>query len=189
LKSDAITFFNKLSAKLLETKVTDSLDNSLTLNSGVEKAVTLLEDTKNFEKKVMIIGNGGSAAIASHTQNDLCKAVGVQALVFTETALLTALSNDNGYETAFESQVDMWAADGDLLLAISSSGNSENILRAVKKAKNKNCKIITLSGFSENNSLRKTGDVNFYAPANTYGFVELIHSIIAHFLTDSAFGE
>lgn len=186
MKSDAITFFNKLSAQLLETLVSDAAGNNLTLNSGVEKAVALLKAAKDSGNKVMVIGNGGSAAIASHTQNDLCKAVGVQSLVFTETPLLTALSNDNGYETAYESQVDMWAAPGDILFAISSSGNSENILRSVTKAKAKNCKIITLSGFSEDNALRKTGEINFYAPADTYGSVELIHSVLTHFITDCA---
>src|SRR3990170_2552226 len=94
----------------------------------------------------MLIGNGGSAAIASHMQSDLRKAVNV------------------------------WASPGDLLLAISSSGQSENILRAVRRSTERRCDTITLSGFSTENPLRRLGALNFYVPSCEYGHVEMIHS-------------
>lgn len=134
----------------------------------------------------MLVGNGGSAAIVSHMQNDLCKAVGVRAMVFNEPPLLTALSNDHGYGCVFERPVDLWAESGDLLLAISSSGQSENILRAARSAKARGCQILTLSGFLADNPLRGMGHLNFYAPSQVYGYVELVHSVLAHFLTDCA---
>jgi len=135
-------------------------------------------------KKVIVIGNGGSAAIASHMQNDLCKACGIRAMVLTETSLLTALSNDLNYNEAYPELVKLWADKGDTLVAISSSGKSENIIKSCRIAKQKGCSVITLSGFSTNNHLRKEGDVNFYIPSMDYGVVELSHSIITHYITD-----
>ena len=119
-------------------------------------------------------------------QNDLCKAVGVRSLVFNEAPLLSALSNDLSYAAAFEVLVDLWAEDGDALIAISSSGQSENIIRAADAAKKKGCSVITLSGFKSNNPLRNRGLINFYVPADQYGFVELGHSILTHYLSDAA---
>jgi D-sedoheptulose 7-phosphate isomerase len=132
----------------------------------------------------MLIGNGGSAAIVSHVQNDLCKQAGIRALVFTEPPLLTALGNDCGYDSVFELPVELWASSGDLLIAVSSSGRSENILRAVHAATLQGCQIVTLSGFQADNPLRCMGDVNFYVPAHTYGFVESAHMALAHCLID-----
>jgi len=69
--------------------------------------------------KALLIGNGGSAAIVSHMHNDLCKMVGVRAMCLTETPLMTALANDDGYETVFHKPISMWADRGDLLIAVS----------------------------------------------------------------------
>ena len=110
----------------------------------------------------------------------------VRALDFSQVSLLTALSNDEGYECVYEYPITLWADAGDLLLAISSSGKSENILRAVKAAAAKKCGIITLSGFGADNPLRRLGDVNFYVSSREYGYVESAHSVIAHLITDRA---
>ena len=134
----------------------------------------------------MIVGNGGSAAIASHIHNDLCKSVGMRAMVFNETPLLTAFSNDLSYTVAFENLINLWADNGDMLIAISSSGKSENILRAAKVALVKGSTVITLSGFKHDNPLRHMGQVNFFVPSGEYGYVELIHSILAHYISDAA---
>ena len=119
-------------------------------------------------------------------QNDLCKAVGVRAMVFNEPPLLTALSNDHGYGCVFERPVELWATTDDVLLAISSSGQSENILRAVQADEARGCHVITLSGFRADNPLRQMGDVNFYVPSHVYGYVEVAHMALAHFLTNRA---
>ena len=136
--------------------------------------------------KLMAIGNGGSAAIASHMQNDVCKAVGVRSLVFTEQPLLTALANDDGYETVFETPVKLWAEPGDVLVAISSSGRSQNILRAVQAATERHCEVVTLSGFDEANPLRDMGAVNFHVASDVYGLVENVHGALTHYITDRA---
>lgn len=107
-------------------------------------------------------------------------------MVFTEASALTALANDYGYECVFERPVELWADADDLLVAISSSGQSENILRAARAASARNCRVITLSGFSADNPLRRLGNLNFYVPSPEYGYVELAHSVITHFLTDYA---
>ena len=182
----AKAYFHKLSELLLSLQVTDQNGVVLSFDEGTSRAVEMILSVKSASRKVMLIGNGGSAAIASHMQNDLCKAVGVRAIVFNEPPLLTALANDYGYECVFERPVELWADTGDLLLAISSSGQSENILRAVRASVARGCQVITLSGFSPDNPLRRMGHLNFYMPSQGYGYVEASHSVLAHFLTDCA---
>jgi len=166
-------------------EIRDAAEASLSPDDGAKMAIELIRETKAGNGKAFIVGNGGSAAIASHMQNDLCKAVGLRALVFTEQPLLTALTNDHGYEGAYEAMVKLWAGAGDLLVAISSSGRSENILRAALAARASGCRIITLSGFSGKNPLRLLGDVNFYVPSSSYGHVELLHAVLTQFFTDA----
>lgn len=179
-------YCNNLSSLLSQSEVTDQHGGTMPLDEGAGNVVNMILSVKLDNRKVMVIGNGGSAAIASHTQNDLCKAVGVRALVFDDTSLLTALSNDHGYGCVYERPIKLWAEKGDLLIAISSSGQSENIIRAVKAAEKYGCGIITLSGFKPDNPLRAMGSINFYVPVADYGYVESAHAILTHFFTDNA---
>jgi D-sedoheptulose 7-phosphate isomerase len=181
----ATDYFQSLTSLLLETQITDKAGATLSLDDGSQQAVNLMLKA-GVANKMMVVGNGGSAAIASHVHNDLCKAVGVKALVFTEVPLLTALSNDLGYNEAYEQQVRLWATPGDVLIAISSSGQSKNILQAVNEATKLGCSVITFSGFQPNNPLRQLGTLNFYIASDLYGFVELNHANLLHFLTDLA---
>jgi len=84
----------------------------------------------------------------------------------------------------FEKPVEMFADEGDVLIAISSSGRSSNILAAVDRARQKACAIVTLSGFDSDNPLRRKGDVNFYVPSHSYGFVEISHLVLCHYIAD-----
>ena len=186
--SSAAAYFRQLSDVASLMEATDAQGTGMPLDEGIERALELLLAVKSAGAKVMLIGNGGSAAIVSHMHNDLCKAVGVRALVYNEPPLLTALTNDEGYVHAFERCVDLWAEPADVLLAVSSSGASENILLGVKAARDHRASVVTLSGFAPDNPLRALGDLNFYAPAETYGPVELSHQALAHFLTDRACG-
>ena len=178
-------YLDELNRLFQGMEISNANGASLATDDGARAAVALIEEIKRMNCKAMVVGNGGSAAIASHTQNDFCKAVGMRSLVFTEQPLLTALSNDDSYQSAYESLVRLWAVEGDLLVAISSSGRSENILRAVMAAKAAGCKVITMSGFGADNPLRRTGDVNFYIPSGDYGPVEIAHAALAQFLTDA----
>lgn len=182
----ATSYVHKLSELLLSTAVTGRQGRLLPLEVGIDKALGLILSVRSTSRKVMLIGNGGSAAIVSHMQNDLCKAVRVRAMVFNEAPLLTALTNDHGYGCVFERPLQLWADDGDLLLAVSSSGQSENILRAVRASVESRCQVITFSGFNTDNPLRQMGDVNFYVPSRSYGHVEVAHAALAHLLTDCA---
>ncbi len=181
---DVLEYITQLSNLLQTVQVTDTQNNCFSLQEGCRKAIDFFSDVKNQKKKVLLIGNGGSAAIVNHMQNDLCCSNGIRCIVFDEAPMLTALSNDHGYTQVFEKPVKLWADPGDLILAISSSGCSENILRAVEGAKIGGCRIITLSGFSDGNKLRKLGDLNFYVAAKSYGLVEMAHSTLTHFITD-----
>ena len=137
----------------------------------------LLEVNKN-NKKILIFGNGGSAAIASHFSVDLTKNARVRCLNFNEAGLITCFANDYGFEHWAEKAIDFYGDEGDLLIVISSSGQSENMLNAVKAARNCNFQsVITLSGFSEDNPLKKLGDINLWVNNKSYNFVETVHQI------------
>jgi D-sedoheptulose 7-phosphate isomerase len=133
---------------------------------------------------IFFIGNGGSAAIASHMAADYCKAGGFRARALNDAATLTCLANDVGYVNVFSQQIAWQAREGDMLVAISSSGKSNNILRAVEAAHSKGCKVVTVSGFAPNNPLRERGDLNFYVASDKYGIVEVAHHAILHAILD-----
>jgi D-sedoheptulose 7-phosphate isomerase len=115
---------------------------------------------------------------------DFLKNAKIAALAFSDSSLLTCLSNDLGYENVFKKPIEMLAQRGDIVFDISSSGCSKNILNAAIAAKRKGCILITLSGFKRNNPLRNLGDVNLYVPSNSYGYVESTHSVICHCIND-----
>lgn len=127
--------------------------------------------------KLIIAGNGGSAAMSSHVSVDFTKAAGVRAINFNEADLLTCFSNDYGYEKVFEKAVEFYADEGDLLILISSSGNSPNVINAAKKAKQLKMNVVTFSGFDNNNKLKDMGDFNFWVDSKAYNIVEMTHHI------------
>ena len=178
-------YFDDLMHALRSTEVTLDTGTSVALEDGVQRAIDTLASVRDQGRKVMVIGNGGSAAIAGHIHNDLTKIVNVRASVFHETSILMALANDDGFETVFERQIRMWAETGDLLLAISSAGRSPNILRGVTAARAAGSHVLTMSGFAPDNPVRAMGHLNFYVPSRAYGFVEMSHHVIAHCITDA----
>ena len=185
MTSDASVYLGELTRLLGAMEIKNAAGESLSLDEGGKAALDLIRQTRKVKAKAVVVGNGGSAAIASHIQNDLCKAVKMRSLVFTEQSLLTALANDDGYQTAYETLLNLWAEPEDLLIAISSSGQSENILRCARAARKAGGRIITLSGFAADNPLRSLGDINFYIPSDSYGHVELAHAALGQFLTDA----
>jgi len=138
----------------------------------------LLKNVNSVGKKTLIFGNGGSAAISSHFSVDLTKNAGLRCVNFNEADLITCFANDYGFERWVEKAVDFYGDEGDLLIVISSSGSSKNMLNGVKAARNGNFQaVVTLSGFAENNPLSQLGDINLWINSRAYNFVENIHQI------------
>jgi D-sedoheptulose 7-phosphate isomerase len=154
---------------------------------AIGEVMEVILDARQKGKKIYFIGNGGSAATASHFANDIaigtrCAELPFKAISLTDNvAILTALGNDEGYETIFRKQLELFVEDGDLLVAISASGNSPNIIECVEYAKNKGNKVIGLTGF-EGGKLKELSDYNIHVPTDKgeYGPVEDLHMIVDH---------
>jgi len=181
---DIKEYFTTLGLLLSKVISTDRDGRKYPFEKAIVDAIRMIINQTSTGGKLIFIGNGGSAAIASHIAIDFWKNAGVRALAFNDSSLLTCISNDYGYEYVFEKPIEMFIESKDILVAISSSGNSENILNGTAAAKKKGAKVLTLSGFSQENQLSKLGDFNFYVPASQYGYVELIHASICHCLVD-----
>lgn len=152
-----------------------------------EALTELVEQVKTLHakgKKVVYVGNGGSAAISSHLATDFWKNGGVRAMAFNDVSLLTCAANDFGYEYVFSKPISMFCDPGDLVFATSSSGNSANILNAVEAAKEKGCQVASFCGFKPENKLRSRGDLNFYVNSMSYGVVEVAHLLLMHSVID-----
>ena len=144
----------------------------------LEEVADLLKVVHSDGKKTLIFGNGGSAAIASHFSVDLTKNAGLRCINCNEADLITCFANDYGFERWVEKAVDFYGDEGDLLIVISSSGSSKNMLNGVKAARNGKFKaVITFSGFEKNNPLRQVGDINLWVDSKAYNFVENIHQV------------
>ena len=144
----------------------------------IEHSVSLINNCYNNGGKVYIVGNGGSSSIASHVSVDFAKVANVPSETFNNSNLITCFANDYGFEHWAEKVVDFYGDEGDLLIVISSSGRSENMLNAVKAARNGNFhSVVTLSGFDKDNSLSQLGDINLWLDSKAYNFVENIHQI------------
>jgi len=162
-------YLNKISKKIIED---ENILNQLIL---VKK---ILLSTIKSKKKVLIFGNGGSAAISSHVSVDLTKNTKIKAINFNEADLITCFSNDYGYQNWVSKAIDFYADKNDVLILISSSGKSKNMLNACKAAKRKKIKnIITFTGNKKNNPLSKLGDVNLWVNSDIYNYIENVHQI------------
>lgn len=150
----------------------------------IGRAVDLALEVKRTKRRMYFIGNGASAAIASHMAADWLKNAGIAAQCFNDGALTTCLANDMGYENVFAIPITAHARKGDLLVAISSSGESDNVLNGVDAAYRAGCYVVTMSGKKPDNRLRNLGDVAFYVPSDHYGTVEVCHHAICHAILD-----
>ena len=179
-----IRYSDILNERIRGTKASNRNGSSIRLEDAMDNIVNVLMEVAASGGKVIFIGNGGSASIASHMAVDFWKNGNIQAISFNDASLLTCISNDNGYENVFSIPINVFAKEGDFLVAISSSGSSPNILKAVDAACSKKCRIATLSGFKENNPLRKKGDINLFVEDTSYGIVETAHAMLLHYVMD-----
>ena len=147
------------------------------VNNSCIKAKKILKDTVRFGRKVMFAGNGASASIANHASLDFTKQAKIKSVNFNESALITAFSNDYGYENWVKKAVEFYGQEGDTLVLISSSGKSPNMVNAAKYANDNNITVITFTGFDYNNPLSMLGDINFWLDSKSYNIIEGIHQI------------
>jgi D-sedoheptulose 7-phosphate isomerase len=169
---------------LLALAVTDRDGTALPAGEGFARWVALTRAVHDRDGSLYLIGNGGSAAMASHMAADACKNGFLRALALNDAALLTATSNDVAFEDVFSLPIERLARPGDLLVAISSSGNSPNIVRALETARAVGLRAVTLSAKQAHNRSRTLGDLNFYVPLERYGWAESAHQIILHYWFD-----
>lgn len=146
--------------------------------AGMDCLVTMLAAVRGRGGKLLFAGNGGSAAISIHMTADFLKNAGFRTVNLFDGAVLTCLGNDYDFSEIFSRQIASLTCKGDLLVCVSSSGNSENVVQAVCAARKKGCGVVTLSGFQKENRIRSMGDLNIYVPAEHYGIVESIHGVI-----------
>jgi D-sedoheptulose 7-phosphate isomerase len=182
------SYFGTLADLLRNTEATDGAKRKIALHEACESFRRAAHDAHNAGNKIMFIGNGGSAGICSHLAIDFSKNGGLRSMAFNDPSVLTCLGNDLGYENVFAKQIEFHGRSGDLLVAISSSGRSPNILRAVKAVRAANCKVVTFSGFTTDNDLRSAGDINFFVQSKEYGFVEVAHLALCHAVLDIDMG-
>jgi D-sedoheptulose 7-phosphate isomerase len=162
-------------------KLLDALDVA-----QIEALIDHLEQRWHSGGRVMLVGNGGSASTASHIVNDLQKCIylesgtALKAMCLADCSpLVLAWANDEGYESVFAPQVQCWGESGDLLIAISGSGNSPNVLRAVEAAREKGVYSFGLSGF-QGGRLADLADACIVVPSDSMQRIEDVHLILLH---------
>ena len=172
-------YLNLYQKSLLENDVSDSMI----------KMKKLLLQTRDEGKKVLIAGNGGSAAMASHVSVDLTKQAGIRTVNFNEADLITCFANDYGYENWVAKAIEFYGDEGDIAILISSSGKSPNMINAAVQAKSMMIPVITLTGFEQDNPLRQFGELNFWVDSRAYNVIENIHQIWLLMVCDLILGK
>lgn len=166
--------------------------NPLFSSSKIDELIQLkdlLTKVNNNGSKTIILGNGGSAAIASHVAVDFSKNAKIRMVNFNEADLITCLSNDYGYDKWMAKAIEIYADKGDAIILISSSGMSPNVVEAAKYSKKESMPIITFTGFDNENNLKKEGDINFWVNSRAYNVVEMVHHIWLLGVCDAIIGK
>lgn len=180
-----MSYFKEVHEGLKKTRVTDFDGNELSFDDGIElwasAARRVQAETGGL---IFFCGNGASCSMAEHMSHDWFQNAVVNTQTCSETSHITAISNDISYEDVFAYRIERILSDKDILVTISSSGNSPNILKAIEAARKRETYIITLSGKKEDNKSGKMGDLNFYVPLDTYGLVESAHAVLLHTALD-----
>lgn len=177
-------YFTRYKASLAEildkTAVTDKAGKSLDAEAGFDAWCEMTRAVQDAGRTLFFIGNGASAMMASHMAVDAGKNGGIRSTAFNDAALLTAVSNDVAFEQCFAEPLRRIGGRDDLLVTISSSGNSPNIITAIDAVHEMGMQVVTLSAMSPDNRSRGKGDLNFHVPANTYGLAEAAHQVLLH---------
>lgn len=177
-------YINELIHTLEDTRIYIDGGKEFDYENGMKVLVKCFTRHKKADTRIFFIGNGGSSAIASHMTADFMKNGGMKTYSLYDNAVTTCMGNDYGYESVFSRPLDFLGQENDLLVAVSSSGNSQNIVNAINTANAKNMETITFTGFQNDNRAKQLGMVNVYVPSEKYGIVESIHNLMLQQIVD-----
>lgn len=162
-------YFNKCAKHLEDVEI---------INEAINAKKIILESSAN-SKKLIFAGNGASASIANHASLDFTKQGKIKSVNFNESAFITAFANDFGYENWLSKCIEIHGNKNDLLILISCSGNSKNLIKAQQKAKKKKINVISLTGCKKNNKLNSSKNIcKIWINSNKYNVIEIIHHTI-----------
>ena len=161
------------------SKLLEEVDSNL-----INQTVELINNKINSDNKIYIVGNGGSSSISSHVSVDFVKAAGIKSETFNNANIITCFANDYGHENWVKEAIKAYCSKDDLIIIISSSGKSPNLVNAAKFCHKKNYDLITFTGFDRNNEVSKLGKINFYVNSHEYNYVEMTHHIILVSIVD-----
>lgn len=164
--------------------ITNIQGQACDLEAEINSLQKCLLQLKKDKQHLYIVGNGGSAGVAAHAVTDFFNVACIRALTLHESSLLTCMANDFGYENAVARMLSQLLNPGDMVIVISSSGNSMNMRNAATISIEKGAYVVTLTGFSANNPLRNQGHTNIWLDSDDYGFVEIGHQFILHNIAD-----
>ncbi len=181
----SIAFQAEILSKTLEKCSVTGIDGDVVdLETGILMLCDWLEMMRKDRHSLYVIGNGGSASVAGHAVTDFFNMSKLKAITLHESSLLTCMANDFGYENAFAHMLSQMVTKGDIVIVISSSGQSMNIRNAASQTIENGGKVISLSGFNESNPLRTMGELNFWLDSSNYGIVEIGHQFLLHNISD-----
>ena len=150
----------------------------------INKTVRLIQRKVKLDNQIYIIGNGGSSSIASHVSVDFVKVARINSTTFNNSNLITCFANDYGHDNWVKEAIKAYCSKNDLIIIISSSGKSLNMINAAKYCKKNKHDLITLTGFKKNNAISKLGNINFHVNSSEYNYIEMIHHIILVSIVD-----
>ena len=178
-------YFELIKGALDNTRVSDLYGNEMDLDKGIDlwasHAYEIQQKTKGL---LFFCGNGASETMAEHMSHDWFQNAQINTYTCSETAHITAISNDLSYEDVYSYRVKRILSEKDMLIGISSSGNSPNIVKAIRSARENGAYTISVSGMKEDNLIKKLADLNFYVSLETYGEVESAHAVLLHTALD-----
>ena len=183
-RKDLRTRSEELHSVVISAQVTDASGERLETDASIVQMLDVLSELRRRGGSLYLVGNGGSAAIAGHAVTDFLNVGGLRAMTLHDSSLMTCMANDYGYENGFARVLSTLATQGDVLIAISSSGKSKNICNAAARVCELGGTVITLSGFTPDNPLRALGHFNIWLDSRDYGMVEIGHQFVLHNLSD-----
>lgn len=184
-QANPLLWLKSLSESLERTQCKKN-GETLTLTDGLEALIRELERVRADNKRLWWVGNGGSNALCSHLSQDALNKLKIKSMNFSDPSLITCMANDFGYPNVYARPLSTLAESGDLLIAVSSSGNSQNIIECVKLANERGMRVVTVSGFSQTNTLYNSeSNLSFYLPASLYGITEVGHEALLHSAIES----